>query len=67
MTNEALLREEIKGKGLKMGFIAEALGISYQCFLNKIGGKSEFNAKEISKLTNLLNLEVEKRDAIFFG
>lgn len=66
MTNTELLREKIERSGYKLRFIAEKLGITYQGLLNKINNRSEFRAKEIQVLYNLLSLTEEERVAIFF-
>lgn len=66
MTNELMLREAIKKCGFKMQFVAKSVGLSYPGFLNKMTGRSEFNAPEIMKLCKLLNLERNEMDAIFF-
>lgn len=66
MTDTELLREKIKQSGYKIQFIAKKLGISYQGLLNKINNKSEFRAKEIQVLHDLLNLTEDERVAIFF-
>lgn len=66
MTNTELLREKIEQSGYKLRFIAEKLGITYQGLLNKINNRSEFRAKEIQVLYNLLSLTEEERIAIFF-
>ena len=66
MTDTELLREKIKQSGYKIQFIAKTLGISYQGLLNKINNKSEFRAKEIQVLHDLLNLTEDERVAIFF-
>lgn len=66
MTDTELLREKIKQSGYKIQFIAKKLGISYQGLLNKINNRSEFRAKEIQVLHDLLNLTEDERVAIFF-
>ena len=66
MTDTELLREKIKQSGYKIQFIAKKLGISYQGLLNKINNKSEFRAKEIQVLHDLVNLTEDERVAIFF-
>ncbi len=65
MTDTELLRKKIKQSGYKIQFIAKKLGISYQGLLNKINNKSEFRAKEIQILHDLLNLTEDERVAIF--
>ena len=67
MTNETLLRNAIARNGMKIKFVAERIELSYQGFLNKMTGKSEFNAKEIVNLCKLLHIERHERDNIFFA
>lgn len=66
MTNEALLRKKIDESGFKLRFIAKKVGITYQCFLNKMSNKSEFRAGEIQTLCDLLNIDVREKEKIFF-
>ncbi|MBR6405275.1 MAG: helix-turn-helix transcriptional regulator [Lachnospiraceae bacterium] len=66
MTNEILLRQKIDASGLKMRFIAEKIGISYQALLNKIRNKTEFTAQEILRFSELLHLTIDEKEAIFF-
>lgn len=67
MTNTIKLKDAIKRSGYRIYFIAEQLNITYTGFRKKIKGESEFKASEISKLSELLNLDTEERDQIFFG
>lgn len=59
------LKEIIDSKGIKLGFIAKELGITYQGLLNKLQCKTKFNAVEISILKDILNLSLEEIDRIF--
>lgn len=67
MTNTDLLKEKIEKSGYKLIFIAEQVGISPQALYNKINNKREFLASEIMKLSELLKLTDEERNAIFFA
>lgn len=67
MTNTKLLKSAIQRSGYKTGYIIEKLGISYQCFLNKINNRSEFKARELQILRELLNLRDEEWEEIFFA
>lgn len=67
MTDEKMLREIIKNNGLKLQFVAEKVGLSYQGFLNKLRGTSDFNVSEIQGLCELLNINKRDRDRIFFA
>lgn len=65
MTDSRLLYEKIDKSGYKLRFIAEKIGVTYQCFLNKINNRSEFRASEIQMLYELLSMTEEERVAIF--
>lgn len=67
MTNTDLLRKKIHDSGYKLTFIAEKCELSYQGLMNKVNGKSEFNAPEIKKLRALLKLSPEEVECIFFA
>lgn len=68
MTNADMLRDKISGSGLKIGFIADFMGISRQTLWKKINNKRPFNQYEIEKLCEILRLfDVTERDAIFFA
>lgn len=67
LTNSKLLREKIKQSGYRISFIADKMGITYQAFLNKINNESEFKAREIQVLYDILKLSADERDAIFFA
>lgn len=66
MLDICLLKQVINDSGYKKTFIAERIGISYQAFLNKIEGRTEFVATEIVKFCDLLQLDNQVRDKIFF-
>ena len=66
MTDAERLRQRIDASGYKKRFIAEKLGLSYQGFLNKLWGASDFRVSEIRALCDLLSLTAQERDAIFF-
>ena len=67
MTDTKLLEEAIKKSGFRRRFISERLSISYQAFLNKVTGRSEFRASEISAMCALLSIDAEDRETIFFA
>ena len=67
MTNTELLNQVISASGYKKTFVAKKIGLSYQGFLNKIYGKSEFLTSEVKCLCDLLGLTNEERDLIFFA
>lgn len=67
MTNSELLIEKIEKSGYRINFIAQKVGISYQCLKNKINNVTEFRASEIQTLYDLLHLTEEERVQFFFA
>jgi DNA-binding XRE family transcriptional regulator len=67
MTDSARLKSVIAASGLKKTFIAEKLKLSYQGYLKKENGKSDFMAKEISILKDLLKLSNKEVSEIFLS
>lgn len=68
MTNTQLLKDIIDGSGLKLGFIADYVGISRQLLWRKINNKSPFNQFEIEKMCRLLRIKkLADKEAIFFA
>lgn len=61
----ALLNEYIEKSGLKIGFIAETLGISRQAFAQKCRGEISFRAPEVYVLCDLLRIPEDKKPVIF--
>ena len=66
MTDTKLLREQVDKSGLKYQFIAENLDLSRFGLSMKVDDKTEFKASEIIKLCDLLNIDNDLRDRIFF-
>ena len=66
MTDTKLLREKMDQSGYKLRFIAEKVGITYQCLLKKMNNETEFKASEIQILYDLLGLDETDRESIFF-
>ncbi len=66
MTNTALLRKKIDESGYKLRFIAKQIGITYQGFLKKINNETEFKVKEIMILCDLLKIDIQEKELIFF-
>lgn len=67
MTNTERLKEKIEKSGYKLTFIASRLGLTYQGFLNKMNGETEFKVSEIKNLCELLNIGISEKEAIFFN
>lgn len=66
MTDTKLLKQVINESGLKRYFLAEQLGLTYPGLQNKIHNKSEFKASEIKKISEILSIDNELRERIFF-
>lgn len=68
MTNTELLKDLIGKSGLKVGFIAEYVGISRQSLWNKINNSSPFNQYEIDRMCEVLKITtLKQKEAIFFA
>lgn len=67
MTNTDLFRKTVEKRGLKYRFLAETIGITTQGLQNKIENRTEFKAGEIIKLSEVMHLSNEEKDAIFFS
>ena len=68
MTDTALLKDIIDKSGLKMGFIAEFVGISRQALWNKVNNLSPFNQYEIDKMCEILKITgLRTKEAVFFA
>lgn len=68
MTNTELLKKAINESGIKISAILEKMNIkAYSTLRAKIENKREFTASEIKKLCEILNLNGEQCDAIFFA
>lgn len=65
MTDVNRLVDAIKSSGLKKVFIADKLGLSYQGYLNKENGKSDFTQSEIVLLKDMLGLSNKDVSEIF--
>lgn len=67
MTNTELLRDAIKRRGLKIGWIAEQMGIAPWSFTRKMTNVTEFTGREIQLCSALLGIGKRERNAIFFA
>jgi len=66
MTDTIRLRNYIDRQGIKVGYVASVLGISSSSLRNKLNNETEFKVSEADKLSALLRLTKEERDACFF-
>lgn len=68
MTNTALLKKKIENSGLKIGFIADSVGISRQQFWKKVNNIVPFNQYEIENLCKVLRItSLREKEEIFFA
>ena len=69
MTNTTLLERYIAESGYKKSYLAKALGLkSTTALTSKVRNLTEFKAREIDVLCELLNMrDWETREAIFFA
>ncbi len=68
MTNTQLLRKAINDAGLKISAVMEALCIkSYTTMRDKINNVKNFTLREVEILCELLRLNPEQREQIFFA
>ena len=64
MTNTTQIRAYIESQGLKLGHVARVLGISSSALHQKL---NDFKVSEADRLSAMLGLTMEQRDACFFG
>jgi hypothetical protein len=68
VTNTEMLKDIIDKSGLKVGFIADYVGISRQSLWNKINNQSPFNQYEIDKMCDVLKItSLKQKESIFFA
>jgi transcriptional regulator with XRE-family HTH domain len=67
MTNTKLLEAAIKASGLKKNHIAKQMGVSRTSLVNYINNRTELKASQINMLCQILDIQEDQRDAIFFG
>lgn len=67
MTDTIRLREKMEKSGYKYKYIAAKIGLTYPGFLNKINNGTDFKASEIQRLCEILGIELEEKEKIFFA
>lgn len=67
MTNTELLRKKIDDSGYKIAHVASQCDLTYQGFLKKMKGETEFKVSEIQALKKLLGLTESEAARIFFA
>ena len=67
MTDTEQLKKAIEDSGVKISWILEKMGIkSYTTLRDKIENRQEFKASEIAKLCEILHLDANQMNKIFF-
>ena len=66
MTDTMWLRTCIERKGVKLGYVANVLGISSATLRYKLNNERDFKLSEVDKLCSLLHLTRDQRDQCFF-
>ena len=67
MVNTDLLEQKIRDAGYNISTFGEQIGISRASFYLKKKNQREFKGREISKICELLNLDIYEKDKIFFA
>jgi hypothetical protein len=67
VTDTVKLLELINKSGLKLGYIASQMGISRFTLYNKIQNRTEFRVSEIIKMCELLCIDYDSREQVFFA
>lgn len=68
MTDTKLLKSRIESSGMKIGFIAQSIGLSRQGFWKKVNNLAPFNQLEIDSICNVLRITaLRDKEAIFFA
>lgn len=67
MTDTERLEKAILNSGLKKYVIADKLSIDRATLTRKIKNQTEFKAREISLLSEILDLSPADKDAIFYS
>lgn len=65
MANIEMLKHAIDDSGMTIVAISQKSGILRETLYNRLAGKGEFTASEITGLTRALRLTREERDEIF--
>lgn len=63
--NKPLLDEKIKASGLKIGAVANKIGISRMAFYNKVNNFTSFTVAEVFMLCDVLDILDDEKPKIF--
>lgn len=61
------VKDLLQDKGIKRSYLAKKLGISYNTLTNKLTGRSEFSILQIVKIKEVLELDDEFSNNLFFN
>ena len=67
MTDTSKLKRRITDSGLKVTYVAKWINLTPAGLYKKLAGGSEFNAREMTQLSDLLRLTDEEKVSIFFA
>lgn len=67
MTNTELLKKKINESGYMLKHLASCLNLSRASLSMKINNKTNFSAKEMFALSDLVGLTDQEKREIFFG
>lgn len=67
MFNKLLFKAKVVSKGMTLKDIADYLGINNATLYRKMSGKSDFYRDEIQRLCEILHIDGEERNKIFFN
>ena len=62
-----LFMDTMRKGGYTLQSLSDAIGMSRTGLFNKVHNKTDFRAKEISNISNALNLTNAEKDKIFFA
>lgn len=62
-----MLKTKIKSRGLKIEYVAKVLGLSRTGLWLRFKGKSYFDVRQVSRLIELLELNMGEVQEIFFN
>ena len=66
VTDIKMLDEKIKTSGISKTTIASKAGITREALYNKLNGKTQFNVNEMKIIADILHLNMEEKELIFF-
>lgn len=67
MTDIAALKSKITDSGFRVAYIAKWLNLTPAGLYKKLAGGSEFNAREMTQISDLLRLSDAEKISIFFA